>query len=165
MAKLFKETKLIIWDEVFSCHRHNIEAVDRTLQDLMETDELFGGKVVCLAGDTRQTLPIVKRGGRAAIVNACIQMSPIFPKLKKCNLTETMRTDKDKIEFSEYLLILGEGKEETFDDLGDYVIKIPDEYLSESREKLIEQVFPNLCKNIVGICRIDRWGNLHPPKC
>ena len=89
---------------------------------------------------------LVKRGGRAAIVNVCIQMSPTFPKLKKCILTENMRTDKDEIEFSEYLLILGEGKEETYDDLGDYVIKIPDEYLTESKEKLIEQVIPNLCK-------------------
>ena len=82
LAKLLRETKLIVWDEIFSCHRYNVEAVDRSLQDIIETDELFGGKVVCLAGDPRQTLPIVKRGGRAAIVNACIQMSPIFPQFK-----------------------------------------------------------------------------------
>ena len=66
--------------------------------------------MVCFAGDPRQTLPVVKRAGRVGIVNACIQMSPIFPQLKKCVLTENMRTDKEEKEFSDFLLSLGEGK-------------------------------------------------------
>ena len=144
LAKLLKECKLIIWDEIFSCHRFNVEAVDRTLQDIMESDKLFGGKVVCLAGDPRQTLPVVKRGSRAAIVNACIQMSSIFPKLTKCFLTENMRTDPEEKEFTDYLLKLGEGKEEIFEDLGEFSIKIPEEYLVDNKEDLIKKVFPNL---------------------
>ena len=146
LAKLLKETKLIIWDEIFSCHRYNVEAVDRTLQDIMQSEELFGGKVICLAGDPRQTLPVVKRGGRAAIVNACLQMSPIFSQLKQCFLTENMRADKEEKEFSEFLLSLGEGKEDIFEELGEFGIKIPDEYLVESKEDLIKKVFPNLGK-------------------
>ena len=82
-AKLIRETKLIVWDKVFSCHRYNVEAVDRTLQDITQTAELVGVKVVCVSGDPSQTPPIVKRGGRATIVNACIQMSPLFPKFKQ----------------------------------------------------------------------------------
>ena len=144
LAKLLRETKLIVWDEIFSCHRYNVEAVDRSLQDIIQTDELFGGKVVCLAGDPRQTLPIVKRGGRAAIVNACIQMSPIFPQFKQIYLTENMRTDAEEIEFSDFLINLGEGKEEVFQDLGDFAIQIPDDYLVTSKEDLIERVFPKL---------------------
>jgi hypothetical protein len=144
LAKLIKETKLIIWDEIFSCHRYNVEAVDRSLKDIMQSEELFGGKVVCLAGDPRQTLPVVKRAGRAGIVNACIQMSPIFPQLKKCLLIENMRSDKEEKEFSDYLLSLGEGKEEIFDELGEFGIKIPDDYIVETKEDLIEEVFPNL---------------------
>ena len=31
LAKLIKMSKLIIWDEVFSCHRYNVEALERTL--------------------------------------------------------------------------------------------------------------------------------------
>ena len=118
--------------------------MDRTLQDIMQSEELFGGKVVCLAGDPRQTLPVVKRGGRAAIVNACLQMSPIFPQLKQCFLTENMRADKEEKAFSEYLLSLGEGQEDTYEELGDFAIKIPDEYLVETKEELIKKVFPNL---------------------
>ena len=147
LARLIKETKLIIWDEIFSCHRYNVEAVDRTLQDIMQSEELFGGKVVCLAGNPRQTLPVVKRAGRAGIVNACIQMSPIFPQLKKCLLTENMRSDKEEREFSDYLLSLGEGKEEIFEELGQFGIKIPDEYIVETKEDLIQNVFPCLGEN------------------
>ena len=144
LAKLVKESALIIWDEVFSSHRFNIEAVDRTLQDIMENEEDFGGKVVCLAGDPRQTLPIVKRAGRAKTVQACFQSSPLYQKMKICKLTENMRTDPDELDFSSYLLRLGEGKEEVFDELNEFSIKIPDEYLVNSREELIDKVFPNL---------------------
>ena len=144
LAKLLKKTNLIIWDEVFSCHRHNIEAVDRTLRDIMQSTELFGGLVVCLAGDPRQTLPIVRRGNRAAIVNACIQMSPLYSKMKKCFLTENMRTNVEEREFTEYLLRVGEGKEEVYEDLGEYTVKIPDEYLVDNTEHLINVTFPSL---------------------
>ena len=89
IAKLLRENKLIVLDEIFSCHRYNVEAVDRTLRDIIQIDELFGSKVVCLAEDPRQTLPIVKRGGRDSIVNAFIQMSPIFPQFKQIYLTRT----------------------------------------------------------------------------
>ena len=144
LAKLLRETKLIIWDEIFSCHRHNVEAVDRTLRDITKSDELFGGKVVCLAGDPRQTLPVVKRGGRAQIVTACIQMSPIFPKLQQFYLTENMRADAEEKEFTDYLLSLGEGKEEIFEDLGEFSINIPADYLVTTKEDLIGKVFPQL---------------------
>jgi len=38
-------------------HRHLFDALDRTVRDIMETDKLFGGKVLLLAGDFRQILP------------------------------------------------------------------------------------------------------------
>ena len=68
LAKLIRKARLIIWDEIFSCDRQNVECIDRSLRDLMNSKELFGGKIVCLGGDPRQTLPVVKRGSRAQIV-------------------------------------------------------------------------------------------------
>ena len=117
------------------------------MRDLMQTEEDFGGKVVCLSADPMQTLPVVKKAGRGKTVQACLQMSHLFPKLKECVLDENMRTDKDELQFSEYLLNVGQGKEETFDDLGDFTIKIPDEYLVKSGDDLIKKVFPNLNSN------------------
>ena len=62
-------------------------------------------------------------------------------------LDENMRADKDELQFSEYLLNVGQGNEEIFDDLGDFTIKIPDEYLVKSEDDLITKVFPNLNSN------------------
>jgi ATP-dependent DNA helicase PIF1 len=148
LAKLIKETSLIIWDEVFSSDRFNVEAVERSLKDIMENEDDFGGKVVCVSGDPRQTLPVVKKAGRAKTVKACFQMSPLYHKMKLIPLTENMRTDPDEVEFSNYLLRLGEGREEVIKELNDFAIKIPDEYIVKTKEDLIEKVFPNLNSSI-----------------
>jgi ATP-dependent DNA helicase PIF1 len=58
-----------------------------------------------------------------------------------------MRANEDELQFSEYLLNVGQGKEDIFDDLGEFKIKIPDEYLVKSGDELIERVFPNLSTN------------------
>ena len=70
LSKLIAASKLIIWDEIFSIHRYCVEAVERTVTDIMNNTKLWGGKATCFGGDPRQTLPVVKRGGRAQIVNA-----------------------------------------------------------------------------------------------
>ncbi|XP_028114888.1 uncharacterized protein LOC114312792 [Camellia sinensis] len=41
-AELFRETKLIIWDEVPMQHRHCVKAVDRTLRDICDCEKPFG---------------------------------------------------------------------------------------------------------------------------
>ncbi|XP_028091417.1 ATP-dependent DNA helicase PIF4-like [Camellia sinensis] len=50
-AELFRETKLIIWDEVPMQHRHCVEAVDRTFRDTCDSEKPFGGITVVLGGD------------------------------------------------------------------------------------------------------------------
>ena len=72
-ANLFRETQLIVWDEISMAHRHLIEALDTGLRDITKNNHPFGGKVIVLAGDFRQILPIVKHGSRAQIVNACLK--------------------------------------------------------------------------------------------
>ena len=76
LAKLIKKADLIVWDEIFSCDRLNLECVERTLRDLMNSTEVFGGKSICLGGDPRQTLPIVKRGSRGQIVKVTLMCLP-----------------------------------------------------------------------------------------
>ncbi|XP_028083797.1 uncharacterized protein LOC114285017 [Camellia sinensis] len=44
-AELFRETKLIIWNEVPMQHRHCVEVVDRTLWDTFDSEKSFGGIV------------------------------------------------------------------------------------------------------------------------
>ena len=67
LAELFHITKLIIWDEAPMCHRYSIEALDKSLQDIMHNGNPFGGKVIVFGGDFRQILPVVPRGNRSDI--------------------------------------------------------------------------------------------------
>ena len=155
LAKLIRISKLIIWDEVFSCHRFNIEALERTLRDILISDQAFGGKVICFSGDPRQTLPVVRRGGRAQIVRACIQMSPLYSMMKEHKLTQNMRTDPEEVTFSDYILKIGNGKEDILSDVGENIIEIPQSYLVKTLEQLIDATFPELdlgCDNITDGC-------------
>ncbi|KAG5598903.1 hypothetical protein H5410_030273 [Solanum commersonii] len=58
LASLIRDAKLIVWDESSMAKKEMIEALDLLLKDLMETNILFGGKVVVFSGDFRQTLPV-----------------------------------------------------------------------------------------------------------
>ncbi|XP_057418412.1 uncharacterized protein LOC130712602 [Lotus japonicus] len=127
-AELLKHTSLIIWDEAPMVNRWAFEAVDRTLRDIMEVGDVygggkpFGGKVVVLGGDFRQTLPIIPKASREEIVMATINSSRLWKFCKVLKLTENMRLhgndslhDCEKlVEFSKWILDIGDGN------LGDY---------------------------------------------
>ena len=51
LAEVIRRAKLIIWNETPMAHRHLLEALDRTLLDLMDNNLPFGGKVIILGGD------------------------------------------------------------------------------------------------------------------
>ena len=106
LSRLLQRTSLIIWDEVPMQHKHCFEAVDRTLRDLRSRhDLLFGGVPVVLGGDFAQTLPIILRGSRGDIVRACLQSSPIWPRLRRLYLTRNMRvlTGEANVNFAAWL--------------------------------------------------------------
>uniref|UniRef100_A0A453BG92 ATP-dependent DNA helicase n=1 Tax=Aegilops tauschii subsp. strangulata TaxID=200361 RepID=A0A453BG92_AEGTS len=121
-AELLKQASLIIWDEVATTKRQAVETLDRSLQDIMECSLPFGVKVVVFGGHFRQVLPVVTRGTRA-------QTDPWF---------------------SEYLLRIGNGTEET---IGDDYVHLPEDIViaytddDEPINKLIEDVFPSLHTN------------------
>ena len=73
LADLFRQTDLIIIDEITMQHRHASEALDRTLQDIHNSDKLFGGISVVFGGDFQQILPIVISGSRPQIICASLQ--------------------------------------------------------------------------------------------
>ncbi|GFV91767.1 ATP-dependent DNA helicase [Trichonephila clavipes] len=66
---LLQQCKLIVWDECTMSHKRAIEALDRCLQDIQNNRKLMGGVVVLLAGDFRQTLPVIERGTAADEMN------------------------------------------------------------------------------------------------
>ena len=58
-TKVLEECELIVWDECTMAHKQALEALDRTLQDIRGNGKRMGGVVLLLAGDFRQTLPII----------------------------------------------------------------------------------------------------------
>ena len=55
MGKVLQSCQLIVWDKCTMAHKKSLEALDRTLKDLRGNEKLFGGGLILLSGDFRQT--------------------------------------------------------------------------------------------------------------
>ena len=73
LAILIKIAKLILIDESTMLNRYQLEALDRTLRDIMgNNNQLFGGKTLLFADDFRQCLPVVPGANRAGTIQHCV---------------------------------------------------------------------------------------------
>jgi ATP-dependent DNA helicase PIF1 len=78
-------------------HKMAFEALDRTLRDIVpapssvNTKSPFGGKVVVLGGDLRQTLPVVQGGSRSDITCSTIVSSVLWSHVVVLHLKSNMR--------------------------------------------------------------------------
>jgi ATP-dependent DNA helicase PIF1 len=61
LAALIRQTKLILWDEALMTNKFAFEAMDRTLRDLTNRNESFGGIVFVMSRDFHQVLPIIPK--------------------------------------------------------------------------------------------------------
>ena len=108
--------KLLLIDEATMLDRYMLEALDRTLRDLTNIDRPFGDKILILAGDFRQCLPVVKGATRAGIVTHCINQSPLWGNFQILRLTQNMRVhasgDARLERFDNWTLSLGNGEVE-----------------------------------------------------
>jgi hypothetical protein len=131
LAVLIRQTKLIFWDEAPMTNKLTFEAVDRTLRDLTDRNEPFGGIVFVMSGDFRQVLLVIPRGSHADIVSASIKNSYLWESVEVFRLSENMRAsdavvvhpDLGNYSFVDWLFCLGNNELETIDE--DY-IKCPD---------------------------------------
>ena len=102
-------------------HQYNTEALDHYLKVLMNNDLLFGGKIVIVAGDGRQTKPIVRCGSRSDIVDSVIFNSELWTDVEKFKLSKNMciqcileehdpQETQERLQlFNDKLLQVGEG--------------------------------------------------------
>ncbi|CAM9472450.1 unnamed protein product, partial [Hapterophycus canaliculatus] len=111
-ADLIRKCDLIIWDEVPMTHRYCVEALDRTLQDLLRNHNTFGNKTILFSGDFRQTGPIVKFGASTDTVDASIISSHLWGKIKKYRLTASQR-DREDPQYAAFVRSVGEGLQPT----------------------------------------------------
>ena len=151
MGKVLQKCKLIVWDECTMAHKKSLEALDRSLQDLCGNIRPFGNTLILLAGDFRQTLPVIPRATPADEINACLKYSTLWRHVKTLKLTTNMRVqlqkDRSAEIFSHQLLEIGNGKLPV--DLTSGRILLPHNFcnLVKSKEELIEKVFPYIQTN------------------
>ncbi|XP_025652652.1 uncharacterized protein [Arachis hypogaea] len=153
LAGLLIKTKLIIWDEAPMVNRFCIEALDRTMRDILRfknpssLHQPFGGKTVIFGGDFQQILPVIPKGTRQEIVNATINSSYIWNDCKLLTLTKNMRLrssdsntrSSELKEFADWILGIGDGSHGT--PMGQcQKILIPDDILVKDWDDPIEAI-------------------------
>ncbi|XP_075492550.1 uncharacterized protein LOC142530613 [Primulina tabacum] len=124
LATLIKLAKLIIWDEATMTRCDVIEKFNEMLQDIMNSNLLFGGKIVVFGGDFRQTLPVIVKN----------------------KTPKNMRALSNSI-FSSWLLEIGDGVEIPNENNEIQIpshINIPFANDTTSLNTLIDMVFPNI---------------------
>ncbi|XP_053595501.1 uncharacterized protein LOC128667822 [Microplitis demolitor] len=148
IAHVIREAKLIVWDECTMAHKNAIEALNRTLKDIRNSDRIMGGITVVLAGDFRQTLPVVPRGTRADEVKACLKSSFLWPHVNVLSLKINMRVhiqhDLRAEEFSKLLIDIGNGQISEVDGR----ISIPDNLgdIVDDLTTLTDKIYPDINK-------------------
>lgn len=150
LAKVLRECKLIIWDESTMANKRGFEALNATLQDLRNSNQIMGGVTLLLAGDFRQTLPIIPKGTRANEVKACIKCSFLWPYVRKLSLIKNMRVhlkgDASAGIFSDLLLKIGDGRYS--ESSGKITIPTGLGIIVTNVADLIEKIYPDL-NNII----------------
>ena len=112
-----------------------LEAVDSLLRDIFQNDTPFGGIIMVLGGDFRQTLPIVERGTSLDTVDACITRSDLWPRFSIFRLQENVRARGADAAWQAFLLQIGSGETNNSDGR----VAIPTEYMCEG--DIVDEVY------------------------
>ena len=86
-AKIIKEAKIIIIDEVSMMNHLLLDLLDIFLKELLNNNITMGGKLVLLMHDFRQILPVVPHGSRADIISASVLNASCLNDFKLLRLT------------------------------------------------------------------------------
>ena len=94
IATVLEKCHLIVWDECTMSHKKVFEAIYRSLQDIRNNNNnnnnLFGDVPLVIAGDFRQTLPVIPRSRSADETNVCMKASYLWKHVEKLNLSTNM---------------------------------------------------------------------------
>ena len=167
LCKVIQEAKVIVVDEAPMTNRRAFEALDRTLRDLTGNDHPMGGICTLLCGDFRQILPVIPRGTRGNIVDACVKKSYLWDSIIVKHLHTNMRVhlcgDQAAGQFADQLLAIGDGKFPTEVDTAD-VVQLPETmgtFVCDIAE-LMSRIYPDLLSNFSDITWLSEHCILAP---
>ncbi|XP_044019605.1 ATP-dependent DNA helicase pif1-like [Aphidius gifuensis] len=154
-ADYCRKMDVIMWDEAPMSPKYALEFVDRTLRDVMNKDEPFGGKILILGGDFRQLLPVKKNATRGEFVDLSIKFTHLWPYFTEYTLTKNMRTRPGEVEFSKYLLTVGDGTA----NYNDSDLNLPDHCIAPREADIAEDVDGQVIKN-KEYGKLENWAIL-----
>jgi hypothetical protein len=99
-AELVRDASVLLLDEVVMFRWALIEAVDRSFREIRGDNRPFGGVIVVMGGDFRQTLPIEQNAQRAQIVDMCVSRWPAWGRpnngvdVRTYSLTTNLRAER-----------------------------------------------------------------------
>ena len=93
---------LIVWEELPIANKAAVECTDQLLRKLMECSLPFGGKPIVGLGNFHQVAPVIKNGSRAAVFDASIHSSYLWPLFTILPLMQPIRNAMDP-EFSDWV--------------------------------------------------------------
>nr|GEX69755.1 ATP-dependent DNA helicase PIF1-like [Tanacetum cinerariifolium] len=118
--KLFKKT--FLYETIISRLRSKrmivLAVASSGYKNPEKRNAIFGGVTVLQGGDFRQILPVIPKGKRAEIVQACINRLELWKSCKIFTLTKSMRVneycvngeiDNQKKQFNKWVLDVGDG--------------------------------------------------------
>lgn len=137
-ARRIREADLIIIDEITMLNNTVIEVINLICKEMVPQYQNlpFGGKTVIFSGDFKQSLPVVPREGLNAQILACFQKSPLYNEFTKMKLTINQRMAQGQQAYLQLCREIGFGTNGEF-------FWIPPEFLVQSKEELIDFVYPN----------------------
>lgn len=140
LARQLLENDVFIIDEVSQVDRFVLRAIDNCLQDLTGIKRPFGNKMIILAGDFRQCLPVVAEESRPFHTAENVHLkadTEMWLRFSRLTLVRNRRADVNADAFKEWVMRIGNGLEERIN--GTSLIRVPDQLLCEL--DLIESVY------------------------
>ncbi|KAH7727432.1 DNA helicase PIF1 [Aphelenchoides avenae] len=128
-------------------NRFGIECVDETLRKLRNKPNVpFGGAIVILGGDFRQTMPILEGAVKSELLDLSLKWSPLWKHFAEnmFTLTENIRLNPDEREFSEFLIAVGNGDTNEADES---FVNLPDQCYTD--EDLVRHVYADLIDGLL----------------
>ncbi|XP_073224868.1 uncharacterized protein [Cicer arietinum] len=160
IAELIMQTSLIIWDEAPMANKYCFEAVDRSLRDIMKGIKEdyglkpFGGITIVLGGNFRQILPVVRKGDRHDMIQACIKNPYLWNSCEVHLIRQNMRLQSNELDsiskdamqnFADWILDVGDGKQ--CSNIGESWISIEQNLMlpksHDDFQSIVDAIYPN----------------------
>ena len=136
-----KGMNVLIWDEAPTSNNKVLTVVDEKLREIMKNDLPFGGKIMLLGGDFRQTLPILEHATKIQLIQCLLKYHRLWKFFTIHDLHENMRAKPDEKEFVDYILSVGDG---SINDDEEKVL-LPDQSIMKS--DLVEEVYGDVIRS------------------